>query len=150
MKIIPIVLLSSLIWAGIGCKSDNEKLLDNIAGTWQVDKIIYKNLSNKPDSTIKCTNCVLQIDNCTLGNGGCGGYYKLMDGQKVNIEQSPYGKAQELSISIVGEPASPPYQLIGKYTIENLSGNTLTLIGPFNNKTISGLKQFDVEIQLKK
>lgn len=150
MKIVFIVLLSSLILVGTSCKSDNEKLLDSISGTWQVDRIICKNFSNKPDSTIKCTNCVLQIDNCTLGSGGCGGYYKLMDGQKVNIIQSPYGKAQELSISIVGEPANPLYQLIGKYTIENLSGNSMTLIGLFSYKTTNGIKQLDAEIQMKK
>lgn len=150
MKTIIIILLSSLIWVGISCKNDNEKLLDSISGTWQVDKITCKNLSNKPDSTINCTNCVLQIDNCTLGNGGCGGYYKLMDGQKVNIIQSPSGKAQELSMSIVGEPASPLYQLIGRYAIENLSGNSMTLIGFFAYKTNNGIKQVDAEIQMKK
>jgi hypothetical protein len=150
MKTIIIILLSSLIWVGINCKSDNEKLLDSISGTWQVYKIVYKNLSNKPDSTINCTNCVLQIDNCTLGNGGCGGYYKLMDGQKVNITQSPYGKAQELSISIVGEPANPLYLLIGKYTIENLSGTSMTLVGQFTYKTANGIQQVDAEIQMKK
>ena len=73
-----------------------------------------------------------------------------MDGQKVNIIQSPSGKAQELSMSIVGEPASPLYQLIGRYAIENLSGNSMTLVGLFTYKTSNGIKQVDAEIQMKK
>lgn len=150
MKTAIIFLLSSLIWVGMSCKNDNEKLLNTIAGTWQVDKVIYKSTDNKPDSTINCINCVLQFDKCELGRGGCGGFYVLMDGQKVNIVHSPSGKTQTLSISVVGTPARPTYNLIGVYNIENRSNNSMTLIGPILYKSSSGLSSIDAEIKLKK
>lgn len=150
MKTIIITGITILVTLIISCKDENTKLLDSISGTWEVDKITYKNSSTRLDSTINCTNCVLQLDNCTLGNGGCGGYYKLMDGLKVNIVNSPSGKAQELSLSVVGEPANPTYQLIGIYEIQNLSGSAMILIGTLKYKTSNNFILFDVEIALKK
>jgi hypothetical protein len=150
MKTITIIGIVIFVVLITGCKDDNTKLLDSVSGTWEVNKITYKNTNTRLDSTINCTNCVLQLDNCTLGNGGCGGYYKLMDGQKVNIMNSPSGKAQELSLSVVGEPANPVYQLVGIYEIKSLSGSAMILIGTLKYKMNNSFRLFDVEIALKK
>lgn len=150
MKTIIITGIAIFVALITGCKDENTKLLDSVSGTWEVNKITYKNINVRPDSIVNCSNCVLQLDNCTLGSGGCSGFYKLMDGQKVSIVNSPSGKAQELSLSVVGEPANPTYQLIGIFEIQNLSGSAMTLTGILKYKTSNNFKLFDVEIALKK
>jgi uncharacterized lipoprotein YehR (DUF1307 family) len=144
------VLLFIVVLLNFGCKDDNDKLLDSVSGTWQISKINYKS-DTKPDSVITCQNCVLQLDNCKLGNGGCDGYYKLMDGLKVNLNYSTYGKAQEVSLSIVKEPSNPLNKLIGVYEVKNLTDNSMTLLGKiFYRVSANRSIEYDTELSLKR
>lgn len=137
-----LVLVSFLMF--FSCKDDNQKLLDNLSGTWKVEQAIYSQTGKvNPDSVVKYPNSIFQLDNCQLtgSNRECSGYYNLTGKEKVKITFNATASESRTFLTIM-ETFTPSVNLLGSYNIKN-SGNAMTLSGPqagtvdYKGKTIT-------------
>lgn len=134
----------------ISCESEDDKLMNIVAGTWNLSKINFQR-DSKPDSLVTYANSSLQFDNCGTGKGGCNGYLKLNNSEKLPFIYTPSGKAQEITISYQGEFSKvSTMTLLGLFDIDNVSSSSMTLKGKVLTRQSTGLVELYAEIQMKK
>jgi hypothetical protein len=147
-----IICLMILLVMGVftSCESEDDKLMNIVAGTWDLSKINFKR-DLKSDSLVTYTNSSLQFDNCGTGKGGCNGYLKLNNSEKLPFIYTPSGKAQEITISYQGEFSKvSTMTLLGLFDIDNVSSSSMTLKGKVLTRQSTDLVELYAEIQMKK
>lgn len=131
----------------LSCKDDTIKLLEDMAGTWKVDEIVYsKTGQTAPDSVVKYPNSIFQLNECDDYKAKvCNGFYNLQGNEKVNIQYNASSSFNEASI-FVYETTRPKIDLNGSYNVF-LDGNSMIFKGPQTSPTYQGKT---IELRLKK
>jgi hypothetical protein len=131
MKNLQLCFASALFLMFFSCKDNNQKLLDNLSGTWKVKQITFSQTGNvNPDSVVKYPNSIFQLDNCRLTGSvrECAGYYNLTGKEKVKITFNATASVNRTFLTVM-ETFTPSINLLGSYDIKN-SSNSMTLSGP--------------------
>ena len=132
------------------CESEEDKLMNIVAGTWNVSKINFQR-TQKTDSLVVYTNSFLQFDNCGTGKGGCNGYLKLNNSDQLPFIYTPSAKAQEITISYQGDFSKvSTMTLLGLFSIDEVTSSSMKLTGKILTRQSTGLVELYAEIQMKK
>lgn len=131
--IINFILLISLIAAFASCKSEQQKLVEQIDGTWQIIDInliepVTDNVDLPESGTIKFEKCKIGKNNMQF----CEGNYLFNGNQAQSFQYQSGNVGEELeAINILQSDLLVPlnYNLGGHYKVNNLDKNNVTLEG---------------------
>ena len=67
-----------LFFDGCSPQNVNQRIINNVEGVWQIDKIVYYSPFTKSDSIVNNVG-TMRFDNCDLANNtnGCNGQYTI-------------------------------------------------------------------------
>ena len=120
-------MLSAFILAS--CNKD-QKLLNQVAGEWKIDKITFVRFSTGfADSVFTPRTGAFRFENCQQKEDPtkeCDGFYELDAQARVTIAYHTNSELNQIFIKIT-QPDFPAFDLRGSYVIETLQENKLVI-----------------------